>query len=81
MMNIDLYVGGMLESYGGPGPLFTKIIQQQFERLRDADRFWFENQENGLFPDDVVRKFRQKANKSMGLTVVYKEDTVETTSV
>ena len=27
MMNIDLYVGGMLESYGGPGPLFTKIIR------------------------------------------------------
>ena len=27
MMNIDLYVGGMLESYGGPGPLFTKIIK------------------------------------------------------
>ena len=38
MMNIDLYVGGMLESYGGPGPLFTKIIREQFERLRDADR-------------------------------------------
>ena len=54
MMNLDLYVGGMLESFGGPGPLFTKIIREQFERLRDADRFWFENQENGLFTDDVV---------------------------
>ena len=55
MMNIDLYVGGMLESYGGPGPLFTKIIQQQFERLRDADRFWFENKENGLFTAEEVK--------------------------
>ena len=54
VMNLDLYVGGMLESFGGPGPLFTKIIREQFERLRDADRFWFENKENGLFTDDVV---------------------------
>ena len=54
LMNIDLYVGGMLESYGGPGPLFTKIIKEQFERLRDSDRFWFENKENGLFTDDEV---------------------------
>ena len=44
---IDLYVGGMLESVDGPGPLFTKIIKEQFQRLRDADRFWFENKESG----------------------------------
>ncbi len=36
----------MLESVNGPGPLFTKIIKEQFMRLRDADRFWFENREN-----------------------------------
>lgn len=59
MMNIDLYVGGMLESYGGPGPLFTKIIKEQFERLRDADRFWFENKENGLFTDDEVTALKK----------------------
>lgn len=41
--NVDLYVGGMLESYGQPGELFTAIIKEQFTRLRDADRFWFEN--------------------------------------
>lgn len=45
--NIDLYIGGMLESDGGPGQLFTIIILDQFTRLRDADRFWFENDENG----------------------------------
>lgn len=44
--NIDAYVGGMLESVDRPGPLFAKIIKEQFRRLRDADRFWFENQEN-----------------------------------
>lgn len=45
--NIDLYIGGMLESQDGPGPLFSNIIHEQFTRLRDADRFWFENTENG----------------------------------
>lgn len=44
---LDAYVGGMLETIGeGPGELFTKIIKDQFERLRDGDRFWFENKEN-----------------------------------
>lgn len=45
--NIDLYIGGMLESNDGPGPLFRAIIKDQFIRLRDADRFWFENPDNG----------------------------------
>ena len=43
---MDLYVGGMLESYDRPGPLFSKIIREQFERIRDSDRFWFENTEH-----------------------------------
>lgn len=45
--DIDVYVGGMLESYGQPGELFSTVIKEQFARLRDADRFWFENEENG----------------------------------
>ncbi len=56
--NVDLYVGGMLESVDGPGPLFTKIIKEQFERLRDADRFWFENKELGLFTEEEMEYFR-----------------------
>ena len=44
--NIDLFVGGMLETKTGPGQLFTSIIKEQFETLRDSDRFWFENEEN-----------------------------------
>nr|CAD7399646.1 unnamed protein product [Timema cristinae] len=45
--NIDVYIGGMLESRDGPGELFTAIIKEQFARIRDADRFWFENTESG----------------------------------
>ena len=45
---LDSYVGGMMETTGaGPGELFTVIIKDQFQRLRDADRFWFENVDNG----------------------------------
>lgn len=45
--NVDVYVGGMLESKDGPGELFATVIKEQFLRLRDSDRFWFENEENG----------------------------------
>ena len=42
--NVDIWVGGMLEAgKEGPGELFTKIILDQFLRLRDGDRFWYEN--------------------------------------
>ena len=44
--DVDLYIGGMLESYGEPGELFAEIIKEQFIRLRDGDRFWFENFDN-----------------------------------
>lgn len=45
---LDAYVGGMLEMNGsGPGELFSKIILDQFIRLRDSDRFWFENRQTG----------------------------------
>ena len=44
---LDIYVGGLIEmTKGTPGPLFTEVILEQFLRIRDADRFWFENKEN-----------------------------------
>lgn len=60
--NIDLYIGGMLESEaerGRPGPLFRRIIREQFERLRDADRFWFENTESGIFTKAEIEEIRE----------------------
>ncbi|XP_076054875.1 dual oxidase [Oratosquilla oratoria] len=59
LMNIDLYVGGMLETQEGPGPLFSAIIREQFLRLRDADRFWFENVDNGLFTQEEIEEIRK----------------------
>jgi hypothetical protein len=44
---IDLWTGGLSENHA-PGALvgetFQAIIAQQFEALRDGDRFWYENQ-------------------------------------
>jgi len=60
--NIDLYIGGMLESVpseGRPGPLFRKIIKEQFERIRDSDRFWFENEANGAFTQEEIEEIRK----------------------
>lgn len=41
--DVDLWVGGLAEDPVGNaivGPLFFSIIQEQFQRLRDGDRFW-----------------------------------------
>ncbi|MCI0456499.1 MAG: peroxidase [Gemmataceae bacterium] len=43
--NIDLFVGGLAESHApgaSVGPLFQRIIADQFTRLRDGDRFWYQ---------------------------------------
>ena len=45
--NVDVFVGGMFETTPrGPGELFKTIIIDQFTRIRDGDRFWFENIDN-----------------------------------
>lgn len=44
--NIDLWVAGLAEDHldgSSLGETFTTIIVDQFERLRDGDRYWYQN--------------------------------------
>ena len=48
--NIDLWVGGLAEDHvngSSVGETFQTIIIDQFERLRDGDRYWYQNQFSG----------------------------------
>ena len=48
LSKLDVYPAAMLEyNETGPGPVFKHVIIDQFTRLRDGDRFWFENRLNG----------------------------------
>lgn len=52
--DVDLWVGGLVEPHR-PGAMvgetFFTILKDQFERLRDGDRFWYES----YLPADWVR--------------------------
>jgi Animal haem peroxidase/Glucodextranase, domain B len=42
--SMDLWVGGLAEDHvtgASVGPTFRRIIADQFERIRDGDRFWY----------------------------------------
>lgn len=55
--NIDLWVGGLAEDHvrgGNLGPTFTAIVADQFQRLRDGDRFWYE----GIFSGQQLNQIR-----------------------
>ncbi|MCA9066421.1 MAG: peroxidase, partial [Planctomycetaceae bacterium] len=44
--NIDLWVGGLAEDHlpeSSMGATFTAILVDQFTRLRDGDRYWYQN--------------------------------------
>ncbi|XP_018566718.1 dual oxidase 2-like [Anoplophora glabripennis] len=56
--NIDPWIGGILETRDGPGELFAKVIFDQFIRIRDGDRFWFENTQNELFTTDEIQRIK-----------------------
>lgn len=57
--NIDVWVGGILEDQvegGKVGPLFRCILIEQFKRLRDGDRFWYESP--GVFKSEQLRQIK-----------------------
>ncbi|XP_053575324.1 dual oxidase 2-like [Bombina bombina] len=51
---LELIPGVMLEINGGPSEIVSNILLDQFHRLRDGDRFWFENEKNGLFTKEEI---------------------------
>ncbi|MGD9723015.1 MAG: peroxidase family protein [Pirellulales bacterium] len=64
--NIDLWVGGLAEDHArgsSLGPLFREMVADQFERIRDGDRFWYQrdlsrselNRVNDTSLADVIR--------------------------
>ena len=55
--NIDLWIGGLVEDHlpsSSVGITFTRILVEQFARLRDGDRFWYQN----VFPAEVVHEIQ-----------------------
>ncbi|NXG16772.1 DUOX2 oxidase, partial [Grallaria varia] len=69
---LELLPGGMLEANGS---LFSTIILEQFVRLRDGDRFWFENTKNGLFTEEEIREIRNTTFHSILAAVTYASST------
>ncbi|XP_061164792.1 dual oxidase 2-like [Saccostrea echinata] len=68
--DLDLFVGGLLETTDdGPGPLFQSILIDQFMRIRHADRFWFENKDNGYFTDVEIEDIMKVTLQSIILNV------------
>ncbi|XP_054736235.1 peroxidasin [Anastrepha obliqua] len=58
--NIDVWVGGILEDQvegGKVGPLFQCLLVEQFRRLRDGDRFYYENE--GVFIPQQLNQIKQ----------------------
>ncbi|KAJ3116109.1 hypothetical protein HDU96_010403 [Phlyctochytrium bullatum] len=56
--NLDAIVGALAEDHPGfatVGPLFAASLKEQFLRIRDGDRFWYENP--GVLDDDDKQAF------------------------
>jgi len=71
---IDMWVGGIVERHDDEaalGPLFKKILAQEFLRVRDGDRFWFEH-DPAFTSDDIAllkaTKLGQVLTRNTGFT-------------
>ncbi|EDL80032.1 rCG26886, isoform CRA_b [Rattus norvegicus] len=69
LSRLELLAGGLLESHGDPGPLFSAIVLDQFVRLRDGDRYWFENNRNGLFSKEEIAEIRNTSLRDILVAV------------
>ncbi|XP_069078431.1 dual oxidase 1-like isoform X1 [Pleurodeles waltl] len=70
---LEFLTGAMLESNGDIGELLSAIIQDQLERLRNGDRFWFENMRNGLFTKEEIERIRNVTMHKVLVDVTYAE--------
>ncbi|XP_047244662.1 dual oxidase 2 [Girardinichthys multiradiatus] len=75
ILKLELFPGGLLESTDGPGPVFSAIILDQFERIRNGDRFWFENKQNGLFTDEEIQTICNVTYRDVLIAVTCAEPT------
>ncbi|XP_069701170.1 peroxidasin [Periplaneta americana] len=58
--NVDIWVGGILEDQlegAKVGPTFRCLLVEQFRRLRDGDRFWYENP--SVFKPEQLTQIKQ----------------------
>ncbi len=70
--NIDLWIGGLAEDHvpgSSMGETFTAIIVDQFVRLRDGDRFWYQS----ALPNRLVKEIESTSladviRRNTGLT-------------
>jgi hypothetical protein len=66
--NIDAWVGGLAEdsfSGGNLGELFSTIVIDQFEALRDGDRFWYQNDDFFLSNASLLAEINQISLKDI----------------
>ncbi|XP_053317809.1 dual oxidase 2-like isoform X2 [Spea bombifrons] len=71
---LELIPGVLLDVKGGHGELVSNIILEQFYRLRDGDRFWFENEGNGLFTKEEIAMIRRRTFRDVLLAVIDAEE-------
>ncbi|XP_053175774.1 dual oxidase 1 [Scomber japonicus] len=72
---LELFPGGLLESLDRPGRVFSTIILDQFLRIRNGDRFWFENKQNGLFTEEEINTIRNMTFHDVLIAVTSAEAT------
>uniref|UniRef100_A0A8C5P9H6 NAD(P)H oxidase (H2O2-forming) n=1 Tax=Leptobrachium leishanense TaxID=445787 RepID=A0A8C5P9H6_9ANUR len=71
---LELIPGAMLEINGGLGEFVTNLILEQFIQIRDGDRFWFENNKNGLFNQTEIDQIRNTKFHHVLLAVINATD-------
>lgn len=57
--NIDAWLGGLAEDHvegASVGELILAVLKDQFERLRDGDRFWYENDADLVYDVQTLKQ-------------------------